>query len=217
MGSMPPRISNSHVLLAYGLFLLLAACACAPAPGQSSRAAAKPNHKAREIARYFIDQPESGSGYETGPLHIVYDDGTDVLMKLPPLQKSTEKEVVFNDVGFSDVKLAADKQTIGWTIDVENCCTSYPLPLRVVVFRDGHVLREFDRMQMVQDWMFLNGGSRVAIVTGFPHGPHIGEYRLYETKTGKLLSEVFGDEKTQSLKPDAPQWAKLLEGQSQSR
>lgn len=196
---------------------MLATCACVPAMGQISPPAAKPDHKAREIARFFIDQPEPGSAYETGPLHIVYTDGADVVMRLPPLQKSTDEEVVFNEVGFSDVRLAEDKQTIGWTIDVENCCTSYPLPLRVVVFRNEHVLREFDRMQMVQDWMFLNGGARIAIVTGFPHGPQIGDYRLYEVKTGKLLSEVFGDEKTQSLKPDAPQWAKLLEGQSQSR
>lgn len=217
MGTMPPRISKCHALVAKGLFLLLATCASQTASGQIRGPSAKPDHNPREIARFFIDEAKADSGYETGSLHIVYNDGTDVVMKLPPLQKSTEKEIVFNDVGFSDVKLAADKQTVAWTIDVENCCTSYPLPLRVVVFRNGHVLREFDTMQMVQDWMFLNGGARIAIVTGFPHGPQIGDYRLYDVKTGKLLSEVFGDEKTQSLKHDAPQWAKFLEGQSQSR
>jgi hypothetical protein len=34
---------------------------------------------------------------------------------------------------------------------------------------------------------------------------------FYDVQTGKLISEVFGDEGTQSLSPDAPEWAKLLE------
>lgn len=196
---------------------MLATCACVPAMGQISPPAAKPDHKAREIARFFIDQPEPGSAYETGPLHIVYTDGADVVMRLPPLQKSTDEEVVFNEVGFSDVKLAEDKQTIGWTIDVENCCTSYPLPSEFVVFRDGHILHTFDKIRMVWSWMFVRGGERVAIVSGFSHGPEVGQYQLYDVKTGKLLAEFWGDEKLQALKPDAPQWAKLLEKQLHSR
>ena len=56
-----------------------------------------------------------------------------------------------------------------------------------------------------------SGGKRLAIVFGLTHGPEVGDYRLYDVQTGKLISEVFGDEDTQALKPNAPQWAKLLE------
>ena len=164
-----------------------------------------------EITRFFIEESKKDSKYETGPLHIVYDDGTEVVKSLPPLEASTDKETVFNDVGFSDVHLAADRQTLGWTIDVENCCTSYPIPLRVVIFRHGKVLRTFEQGQMVWSWMFFLGGKRLAAVFGPTHGPEVGDYRLYDVRSGKLLSEVFGDEGTQSLKPNAPEWAKLLE------
>ena len=39
----------------------------------------------------------------------------------------------------------------------------------------------------------------------------VGDYRLYDVRTGRLISEVIGDEDTQSLKPDAPEWAQLLQ------
>ena len=78
MGTMPPRISKCHALVAKGLFLLLATCASQTASGQIRGPSAKPDHNPREIARFFIDEAKADSGYETGPLHIVYDDGTDV-------------------------------------------------------------------------------------------------------------------------------------------
>jgi hypothetical protein len=179
-----------------------------PTKTQSQRKSAS---QTAEIARFFIEDPQKDSGYETGPLHIVYDDGTEVVKTLPPLKESTENETVFNEVGFSDVHLAADRQTLGWTMDVENCCTSYPIPVRVVIFRNRKVLHTFAQGQMVWSWMFVRGGEQVAAVFGPTHGPEVGDYRLHDIKTGKLLSEVFGDEDTQSLKSNAPQWAKLLQ------
>jgi hypothetical protein len=59
--------------------------------------------------------------------------------------------------------------------------------------------------------MFLEGGKQVAVVFGPTHGPEIGDYRLYDVKTGKLVSEVWCDAETQSLKTDAPDWAKHLQ------
>lgn len=152
-----------------------------------------------------------GSGYETGPLHIVYLDGTEVVKTLPPLKHSSEKEIVFNAVGFSDVHLARDRQTLGWTVNVQNCCTSYSIPLSVVVFRNKRVLHTFEQGQMVWSWTFVDDGNQVAVVFGPTHGTEIGDYRLYDVKSGKLLSEVWGDAETQSLKKDAPDWAKQLQ------
>ena len=89
--------------------------------------------------------------------------------------------------------------------------TSYSVPLSVVVFQHPRVLRTFDQGQMVWTWMFLEGGKRVASVFGPTHGPEIGDYQLYDVTTGKLVAEVWGDEETQSLKTNAPDWAKRLE------
>jgi hypothetical protein len=168
-----------------------------------------PNPDAK-ITKFFIDEAEPGSGYETGPLHILYSDGTHFTQKLPPLKKSTDKERVFNAVGFSQVQLADDEKTLGWAVQVENCCTSYSVPLSIVVFRSGQVLHSFEE-RMVWNWMFLPGGKQLAVVWGATHGPEVGDYRLYDIASGKILSEVWGDEKIQALKDDAPNWAKQLQ------
>lgn len=170
-----------------------------------------------KITKFFIDQPEPGSSYETGPLHIIYSDGTKVVQTLPPLRASTDKETVFNAVGFSGVELAQDQQTLGWTVNVENCCTSYSIPLSVVLFRDRHVLHTIDQGQMVWSWMFVQGGKQVAVVFGPTHGPEVGDYRLYDVQTGKLVSEVWADEDTQALKVDAPHWARQLQDRFHNR
>jgi hypothetical protein len=163
-----------------------------------------------KITKFFIDEAQPDSGYNTGPLHIVYSDGTEVVQKLPPLKKSTETETVFNAVGFSGVQLADDGRTLGWTVDVENCCTSYPIPLEVAVFRAGKVLHSFHE-RVAWKWMFLPGSKQIAIVWGATHGPEVGDYQLYDIASGRLRAEVFGDEDIQRLKPDAPEWAKALE------
>ena len=192
--------------------MLVGVCISIGASAQSTGTQKKTKNTSQtEITRFFIEEPKKDSRFETGPLHIIYGDGTKFVKTLPPLKASTEKETVFNAVGFSGVQLAEDRQTLGWTINVENCCTSYSIPLSVVVFRHKQVLHTFDQGQMVWNWMFVQGGEQVAVVFGPTHGSAVGDYRLYDVTTGKLISEIWGDEDTQALKPNAPEWAKRLQ------
>lgn len=69
-----------------------------------------------EINRFFMGSPRENSGCETGPLHVVYSDGDEVVQTLPPLKASTNKDSVFNAVGFSGAQLAEDRRALGWTI-----------------------------------------------------------------------------------------------------
>lgn len=198
---------------------LLVALLFATTFGQSSVTShqTKDASQTAQIAKFFIAEPAAGSGYETGPLHIIYSDGTEIVQALPPMKPSTDKEIVFNAVGFSGVELAQDRQTLGWTINFQNCCTSYSIPLSVVVFQHKQVLHTFDQGQVVWSWMFLEGGKQVAIVFGPTHGPEVGHYQLYDVETGKLMSEVWGDADTQSLKTDAPDWAMRLHDRLRTR
>ena len=198
---------------------LLVALLFATTFGQSSVTShqTKDASQTAQITKFFIAEPAAGSGYETGPLHIIYSDGTEIVQTLPPMKPSTDKEIVFNAVGFSGVELAQDRQTLGWTINFQNCCTSYSIPLSVVVFQHKQVLHTFDQGQMVWSWMFLEGGKQVATVFGPTHGPEVGDYQLYDVKTGKLMSEVWGDADTQSLKTDAPDWAMRLQDRLRTR
>jgi hypothetical protein len=162
-----------------------------------------------EIAEFFTEKPKRDSKFETGSLHIIYGDRTEIVKTLPSPKASAESAA--KAVGFSGVQLAEDRRTLGWTINVENCCTSYSIPFSVVVFRYKQVLHTFDQGQMVWSWMFVQGGKQVAVVFGPTHGSEVGDYRLYDVKTGKLISEVRGEVASQALEPNAPKWAKLLE------
>lgn len=202
---------RDRIVKTWMIGLLLSVSAGALAQSTKTQSKTKTALPRAEIKRFFLEDSKENSGYETGPLHIIYSDGSEIVKTLPPLKASTDKETIFNAVGFSGIQLAEDGQTLGWTVDFEDCCTSYPIPLSVVVFRHHQVLHTFDHGQMVWNWMFVQGGVRIAVVFGPTHGPEVGDYRLYDVQTGKLISEVWGDPDTQALKPDAPEWAKRLQ------
>jgi len=163
------------------------------------------------IVSYCIDEAAKKAGYETGPIKITYSDGTQFTESLPPLEKSTPEEIVRNDVGITDPKLADDKQTLGWTVNSENCCTSYSVPLGLVIYKSGKIIRHIDGPPMVWNWMFVDKGKRVAVVWGTVHFAETIDYKLYDVKTGHTISEVYSDEKTLLLRANAPKWAKQLE------
>jgi hypothetical protein len=165
------------------------------------------------ITRYYVDKPSLDSGYETGDLHIIYSDKTEIIETLPPKEKSTEKNIVENQEGIEDVKIAPDQRTIGWAMTFDNCCTSYAIPMVLAIYRSGDTVLHIQQGQTLWHWMFLDGGKQAAASWGPTHGPFGGDYQLYDVKTGHLVSEVFGDPKTQSLSPDAPEWAKETEQQ----
>jgi len=170
------------------------------------------------IIKYYVDEATPGSGYESGSLHVIYSDKTEVIEKLPPKEKSAADNVVFNEVGITEPKLAADRRTIAWTEQFENCCTAYSIPLVVAIYRSGKNIVEIQQGQMVWNWMFVDGGSRVAAVWGPVHLSDIGDYQLYDAETGRMFEEVVGDKEVagkngpyHGLGPSAPAWAKELE------
>lgn len=171
------------------------------------------------IVKYYVDRAPAGSEYETGSLHILYSDKTEVIQKLPPKQKSTEDKVVFNEEGITEPKLAEDKRTIAWTEQFDNCCTSYSIPLVLAVYHSGKSIVEIQQGEMVWRWMFLDGGKRIAAVWGPVHCD-TGDYQLYDTEIGHLIDEVLAGAEVDGkngnihrLRADAPAWAKQLEKQ----
>src|ERR1700739_2129284 len=87
--------------------MLVGCCVSVGAFSQSSKThvQTKSTSQTAVITRFFIEEPKKDSGYETGPLHVIYGDGTEVVKTLPPLKSSTEQEMVFNAVGFSGARL----------------------------------------------------------------------------------------------------------------
>jgi hypothetical protein len=160
-----------------------------------------------QITNCYLDKPSPGSGYETGSLHIIYSDKTEIIEKLQPKEKSTEQNIVYNQEGIAEVKVAPDRRTIAWEETFDNCCTSYSIPLVLAIYRSGITILHIQQGQMLWYWVFRDGGKHIAAVWGTTHGPAVGDYQLYDTETGRVVSEVFGDPTTQSLSADAPLWA----------
>jgi hypothetical protein len=165
------------------------------------------------IVKYYVDAPSSSSGDETGNLHILYSDKTEVSDTFRPKRQITDdsNDVVYNQRGINDVKMTSDARIIGWAETIENGGTSYAIPYALAIYRSGKTILHIEQGQMLWFWTFRDGGKHIAAVWGPTHGPEVGDYQLYDSRTGRLLSEVFGDPKTQSLSADAPEWAKEAE------
>ena len=165
------------------------------------------------IVKHYVDKRSPGSGYETGSLHIIYSDKTEIIEKLRPKEKSTENGTVYNQEGVTEVKVAPDRRTIAWEETFDNCCTSYSIPLVLAIYRSGGTILHIQQGQMLWYWAFRDGGKHIAAVWGTTHGPSVGDYQLYDAETGRVVSEAFGDPATESLRADAPEWAKETERQ----
>jgi hypothetical protein len=91
-------------------------------------------------------------------------------------------------VGFSNVQISPDRQLIGWTATFPNCCTSYPLPLALVVHDGTRVVRLIGAESLsIFDWRFSRDSRSLIFQREFPHGvsPHL--FRWVRISDGKLL------------------------------
>jgi hypothetical protein len=138
--------------------------------------------EANSIAKIYIaDADGHVLTNDVGTVHIMSASGDDMV---PPKEKG--------QVGCSDAKISPDKRTAGWLVSYENCCTSYPIPLTVVLFRSGKVVQRIAPGQMVYDWHFWKNDS-VAVSDGPTHNPSGPKVRLYDIPSGKLLKEWSGE------------------------
>src|SRR5262249_21090826 len=77
---------------------------------------------------------------------------------------------VGRQVEFKDVVISPDRRTVGWLAMYSNCCTSYPIPLALVLYSDGKT-REFTGTGLpIWRWAFQNEGKQVAFEQETVHG-----------------------------------------------
>jgi hypothetical protein len=127
-------------------------------------------------------------------VHILYSDGAQVQ---PPKEKG--------QASCESLKVAEDKETVGWLVDFENDGTSYALTL--IVFRDKKVLQRFgdSDVDVIEDWQFRAGGKQVAFVTNALHGGGRAHYELHDVEKGTLLAKWDGP-----LSERSPAWTRGL-------
>lgn len=141
---------------------------------------------AKSIATIHIDAD--------GRIHIVNGDGSEIV---PPKEK--------DQTSVASATIAEDRLTAGWLVEYDNCCTSYPIPLTLVLYRPGRPLRRLGNGMMIGDWHFEAGGKQVAFSTNTVHGDLAPHYELRDTQTGRLIDKWNGPVNSKS-----PQWATRL-------
>jgi hypothetical protein len=107
-----------------------------------------------------------------------------------------------DQVGSGELRIADDKKTVGWLAEYENCCTSYAIPLKLVIYRDGKVRQRLGDGMMIYDWRFWEGGTQAAFCSGTVHGDSGGHCELHDASSGRTLDTLDGH-----LDGDSPKWA----------
>ncbi len=136
-----------------------------------------------------------------GLVHIVDGQGKD---------RATKKEKQQVAVGAPVV--SGDGMVAGWTVEEENCCTSYPIATSVVLMVGAGkkmTKRVVAPGQMVWDWCFVDEGNRVAVASGAVHGMVVPELHLYATATGQVLKERSSGG-ADDVEGERPDWAACL-------
>lgn len=115
-----------------------------------------------------------------------------------------------NQQSVEPVQVASDGRTVAWLVNFGNCCTSYPIPLEIVVYRDGRIIRRvtaIDGPPTIWDWHFVAGGKQLALYADTLHGTQQPACELHDVSSGKLIEQWTG-------KADAPHpaWVKTLKG-----
>ena len=128
-------------------------------------------------------------------IHVKYSDGRE---DVPPKERG--------QISCSVPAVAKDKRTVGWLVDYDNLgATSYPIPLKLIIYRDGKRIRKLGNGMLIGTWRFSDNGKQVAFYTNTVHGDLAPYYELHDIETDKIVDKWEGQ-----LTDKTPAWAKRL-------
>jgi hypothetical protein len=93
-------------------------------------------------------------------------------------------------VGTEQFAVAPGNRMVGWLALYPNCCTSYPIPLQLVLVPIGHRRIVLQGDLPIWQWAFVDGGRHVALRQSPVHGASVEHYALYDATTGRLLASA---------------------------
>lgn len=138
-----------------------------------------------------------------GQLHVVTTDNRDIL---PSKREFKLRGELKKQVAFSHPIISEDKTMVGWLAEYPNCCTSYPIPLELVIYRNGKIVRIFNENELpIWTWKFAAKGTQVGFHQETVHGGGGLHYELREIISGRLIQRYEGEPA-----PDAPAWVQDL-------
>jgi hypothetical protein len=117
-------------------------------------------------------------------------------------------------VGVDKVAISPDGRAVGWVALFPNCCTSYPIPLKLVVYSDGK-RRAFTGIGLpVWRWHFTAVGRQIAFEQETVHGGLGVHYELRDVASGRSIAEwepTIGPDNQPLENQQMPTWASDLD------
>ena len=104
---------------------------------------------------------------------------------------------------FEKPVISGDRRAVGAQAMFANCCTSYDIPLQLVIHSGGTTHR-FEGGQAVFDWHFADGGRRVAFSQQTVHFACSVHWELRDVASEELLATADIPEACGQI-PDPPQ------------
>ena len=92
-------------------------------------------------------------------------------------------------VGFSKPQISPDGGAVGWLAEYSNCCTSYPIPLKLIILRNGSSRTFTGNALPIWRWGFQADGTQFALQQETVHGGLGVHYELRDVISGSLLAE----------------------------
>ncbi|HEX4683126.1 MAG TPA: hypothetical protein VH277_10470 [Gemmatimonadaceae bacterium] len=107
---------------------------------------------------------------------------------------------------FDAPRISADRKSVGWLAVHPNCCTTYPIPIELVVLSGGkqHVFRGADLATW--HWAFSPDGKRVVLEQGPVHGTR-RSFELRDIRTGRRVNSFQADSVDEKR---LPAWTRVL-------
>lgn len=121
-------------------------------------------------------------------------------------------------VGFELALISDDRRSVGWLALYPNCCTTYSIPLKLVVRTPGRV-RVFDGSGFpIWRWAFIDDAKLIAYRQGPVHGDGPSHYELRDLQSGKLIDEYDMQAGDSSSTPSkrGPLWVRAVDGQKET-
>jgi hypothetical protein len=116
-----------------------------------------------------------------------------------------------DQVGFDKVAISPDHRAVGWLLLFPNSATSYPIPLKLIIYVDGRQLT-FTGMDLpVWRWAFSTDSRQVAFQQETVHGGLGVHYELRDLSDGRLVAAYDPVPDTPGA---APPWVQLLDAAS---
>ena len=128
-----------------------------------------------------------------GAVRVVRADGREVVI---PKEKEQQ--------GAEELQISDNHKTLGWLVEYPNCCTSYPIPMTVVLYRDGRIIHRLQNGRAIFRWTFMKGGEQVAYFSDSVHSNLAPECVLVDVGLGRTLEDWRRD------KGPLPAWAKIF-------